>query len=179
MYKNFINNSQIEMIELLPDDVVIDVSKVWCSHIISFLRNSEYDDNLLNMLNFIISNQSQNDFFPNYRFIKMYVGDIKKIINLCDNGVFCCILPYNYSELSNKFLEDNLGALKIKIDLFIANNKINELFALIEQLDNDYIKRLSFLYAKFIYNNETSRIVEEIRDSRKRTISEFNNRLYC
>lgn len=172
-------NNSIDKIMFLPDDIEIDVSKLWCQKAISYLIEKEmYDEQLDNIVNYLslCDKKNQEMLFPS-RFVRITVGDVKKLINIDNVYTFCCIFPYNYDELANKYLEGILGGIKIQIELLSVDNRIEDCLQLIDNINDGYLKKLSLCYMKYIYNVQTKKIIEDITISRKKAITLINNRL--
>lgn len=178
--RSIIGNHYVEKIEFLPDEIELDVSKVWCGYVITYLITMEMHGELLNMVKSLVAPQmhyEETSIINVPRFVKMSVGNIKKLVDICGDNNLCCSFPYNYDELADKFVEDKLGAIKIKIELLMADDKVDETFQFIDGIQDEYQKKLSLLYMKCIHDRKTQTIVEDIKNARKRTVNEIYGRL--
>lgn len=179
MLSSVVNNHYVEKIELLPDDIEIYVNRTWCSYVVANLQLMEYSGDLLNIVSSLLvpRNIDERTSLSVPRFILMSVRDIKQILSICGAETLCCNFPYNYDEISNKFLEEKLGYIKWKIDLLVEEDKIDDVLMLIDEIDDYYVRKLSLIYMKFLYNKKTEKIIESVRISRKRTIGVINDKL--
>lgn len=180
MLDNKVKNEYIEKMELLPDEMSILVGKSWCFYILSQLTIRGDRADLLDMVNDYISTIRRNNrplaYVP--RYVTMSVGDVKKLSFVCDVANFNFVLPQNYDEAVNYFVSEKLGVLKNKLELLIIDNKINEAFKLIDNIEDIYLKKLSLIYVKYIHNMETERKIMNINISRKKIISQIDAILY-
>lgn len=180
MLGSIVSNHYVERIELLPDDIEIYVNRTWCSYVVTYLQIMEYSGDLLNMVSSLLVPRNI-DGRPNIsipRFILMPVGDIKKLISICGCETLCCNFPYNYDEIASKFLEDKLGIIKTKIELLMEEDKIEDTFKIIDEIEDEYLKKLSLIYMKSIHGKKTEEIIEDVKNSRRKTINIINGRLY-
>lgn len=180
MLNSSVNNQNIEKVELLPDDIMMYVSRDWCNCALRHLKEYEYYGDLLDRLDYLLSSKNVDESSNRSisRHILMSVRDIKKLLSLCGGETFYCIFPYNYDEISNKFLEDNLGITKVNIEILIDEYKIEDIFKLIDALDDDYLKKISFIYMKYLYNRKTEEIIENIYTAKRRVLGLINDKLY-
>ena len=165
-------NGYVEKIQYLPDNFEISVSKSWCSYAMVRLQFLEYFE-LLDSLDLLLN--TNNDMDNNSRYINMSIYIIKKILSICGDLNFECIIPYNYDDIIEAMLCDQLGEIKSKIEFLIQNDKIDDVLVMIYNFDNVKIKHFASLCAKIYYNKCTEQILEEIRSSRKRTLRKFEN----
>lgn len=174
-----LDNHYVEKIQFLPDEIELYVSRVWCCHVVTCLNIMEMHRELLNMVSELVSPQSQykTSVLGVPRFVKMSVGNIKKLVNICGDNNLCCCFPCNYDELANKFIEDKLGATKIEIELLMADDKIDETFQFIDSIKDEYQRKLSLLYMKFIHDSKTQNIIEDIKKARKKTVNKIYDKL--
>jgi len=180
MLGNKVINFHTEKIELLPDDIEILVSRQWCNYVITYLTINQEHWDLVHMISHLVEPKTRpgSDITYTPRFVPMTVGTIKKLISMCGDGTLCCSFPYNYDEIANKFLENKLGGIKIKIELLMADDKVYDVFELITTMEDEYLKRLALLYMKTIHNKKTEEIIENVQNSRRRTVNQINHRLY-
>lgn len=180
MFKNNIRNQHAEKIEFLPDEYSIEVTRIWCQSMITILQYNEDYLELLNMMNFYVYNayQKNESYGLPTNYISMSVGDIKKIMDVCGDGSFCCIFPYDYEKVSNEYLEDKLGILKGQIDLLMTDDNIDDAINIILTIDDINLKRLSLIYIKYLYNLNTQKKVEELTNVRRKSIYKINSILY-
>lgn len=181
MFKSLHNNHHVEKIQFLPDDFLLDVTMSWCTSVISILRYKEEDHgDLLYMMIMHVEATRQRYTGNSYHteYVTMSVGNIMKIISVCGDCAFCCIFPYDYDKVAQQFVTDYLGVTKIQIDLLFSENKMNEIFELINMIEDNNVKRLALLYIKSIYSIQTEEMITKLKNSRTKVISEINSILY-
>ena len=180
MLRSIVSNHNIEKVELLPDDIMLYVSRDWCNSTLTRLRKYEYYGELMDKLDYLLSlkNTGARENHPNPRYILLSVGDIKKLISLCGGETFCCNFPYNYDDISLHFLEDTLGSFKLEIEILMNKNNIDDILMMIDNLEDEYLMKLSLIYAKYLYNKKMDAMIEEINVSKRRVLGIINGRLY-
>lgn len=170
------NRTYVEEIEFLPDDFILDVSKFWFSQAINYLHTREEYSDLLHSANFI-SKQNDSDNALTYRpssYVKVPVHIVKRLIAIYGSETLFYMLPYNYNAISEQFVLEKLEDRKGQIEKLVYDNQMEEAFLLIDVMENSPLKRLSWLYMKYIYNKKTELIIEDVKASRKRTIEKIN-----
>lgn len=165
-------NGYVEKIQYLPNDFEISVSKSWCSYVIGRLRFLEYFE-LSDYLDSLIDKNI--DIYNDPRYIKMSIYLIKEILSICGDLNFECVIPYNYDNIIDTMLCDQLSEIKSTIEFLIEKNKIDDVLLVINNIDNKETKRLALLCAKIYYNKCTEQILDEIKNSKKRTLKKIEN----
>ena len=171
-------NSYVEKLELLPDHIELLVNKSWCYSVISIMERVELCEDLICIVNTCIYNgEYGNDSYRNIdnKYVKISVGIIKRIINICGKETLYYILPDNYERLSNDFLCSELGDLKPQIDNLIDLEKYDQAFDLISNMGNIFLKRLALIYMKYIYTNQTEKKITFFKKSRKPFINKIDS----
>lgn len=173
-------NYYVEKMEFLPDDVNIAVARNWCFYVATFLNSTGNHENLYNLINKYISTfkkiQKGSIYVPGY--ITMSVGDARKLVDVCGTTNFCCAFPCDYDDIANEFLTTKLGVTKDLILSLISDNKVEAAFDLIDTIEDDYLRKLSLLYMREIYNTKEQTVIETFKNTRRRTINNINSRLY-
>ena len=123
-----VDNTYLDKLEFLPDEVELAVPKSWCYSAISIMERMELCEELIYMINSCIySGEHKHDSPGNVsKYVKMSVGNVKKIIRICGKETLCYILPYNYEKLSIDFLCNTLGELKNQIENFVDLEKYDD-----------------------------------------------------
>lgn len=180
MLRSSISNHNIEKVEFLPDEIMIYVSRDWCNTALRYLRKYEYYGDLLDRLDYSLSirNVDGRENYPVHRYILMAAGDIKKLVSICGGETLCCNFPYNYEDIANTFLEDKLGTLKSNIEILMDEDMVDDVFKIIDDLDDEYLIKLALIYVKYLYNKKMEAIIDEINVSRKRVLGIINRKLY-
>lgn len=172
-----VSNDYIEKLEFLPDEIELTITQSWCYSVIATMERMESYEELIYLINACIYNSGYAHDFTREppKYVKMRVGDIKKIINICGMETLCYILPYNYHQISNDFLYDKLGDLKDKIEVFVSLEQYDEALYLINNLNDIYLKRLALKYVKYIYAIQTENKINFLKKSRKFFINKINS----
>lgn len=172
-----VGNDYIEKLEFLPDEIELTITQSWCYSVISTMEKMESYEELIYMINACICNSDYTrDSTRNVpKYVKMRVGDIKKIINICGMETLCYVLPYNYLQLSSDFLYDKLGDLKDKIEVLVGLGQYDEALDLINNLNDIDLKILALKYVKYIYAIHTENKINLLKRARKSFINKINS----
>jgi len=180
MFERNICNQHVEKIEFLPDEYEIDVTRIWCQSMIAILERKEDYWELLNIINCYVHNAYEKNKLSGLptNYVTIPVGKIKRIIEVCGEGCFCCVFPYDYDKIADDFLNNKLGNIKNRIDLLLLDDNLDEAIKIALSLADIYLKRLSLLYIKSIYNMHTKKMIEEFTNARRKSIHKINSILY-
>ena len=172
-----VGNCYVEKIEFLPDEIELAVTKTWCCSVISTLERMDLGEDLIYIINACIYSDKHKHDSPGHisRYVIMPVKDIKRIINICGEDTLCYILPYNYEQVANDFLCSKLGDTKIKIEAFMDLEDYDAAFNLINNISDEYLKRLSLIYMKSIYRIQTEDKITTFRNSRRILVNKIDS----
>lgn len=180
MLRSIVSNHNIEKVELLPDDIMIYVNRDWCNCTLMRLKEYEYYGYLIDKLNYLLSieNVGISDNHRNPRYILLSVGDVKKLVSLCGGETLCCIFPYNFDDIAMSFLDNILDTFKLEIETLVDKNMFDKILMMIDNLDDEYLRKLSLIYVKYLYNKKMDAMIEEINVSKRKILSVINGKLY-
>ena len=180
MLRSIISNHNVEKIELLPDDIMLYVSRDWCNYTLVRLKEYECYGELMDRLNYFLSLKifASRENYPEPRYILLSAGDIKKLVSLCGGETLCCHFPYNYDDIAMNFLNDKLGAFKNQIESLMDRNMLEDILIMIDGLSDEYLMKLSLIYVKYLYNKKINAMIEEINVSKRKILGIINDRLY-
>ena len=171
-------NCCVEKLYFLPNDVELMVTKSWCYSVISSLEKIELCEDLICLINTrIYDSECDDNLYSEIgnNYVKMSVGNIKKIIDICGKETLCYILPYNYEKLSFDFLCNTLGELKNQIENFVDLEKYDDALCLINNVNNIYLKRIALIYMKYIYMIQTEKKITFFKRTRKLFVNKIDS----
>ena len=172
-----VDNTYLDKLEFLPDEVELAVPKSWCYSAISIMERMELCEELIYMINSCIySGEHKHDSPGNVsKYVKMSVGNVKKIIRICGKETLCYILPYNYGLISNDFLCNKLGNLKFQIDALVNSEDYDTALNLIMDIKDISKKHLALVYMKSIYIIQTENKIVFFKNSRRALVHKINS----
>ena len=177
MVKNITDSNNFEKILLLPDECEIAVTRSWCFSVIKELSIRKGYAHLLRFVRESADISCEKTVYvPNY--VTMTVGDVKKLVDVCGWDSLCCIFPHNYDDIVDSFLYTRLDKFKNVIEVLMESDKIDVVLELIDYIEDEHAKKMALIYMKMLYNARGERTVISIKNSRKKTINNINNRLY-
>lgn len=174
-----VNNNYVDKIIFLPDDIFVVVNTSWCTSCMHFLENSGLYDELIKSISDSTQHSTCMHDSPSFvsKHVKIKVGILKQILDVCGNDTFTFIAPHNYNQVSSDFLFAMLGDKKTQIETFMALQDYDGALSLIDGFNDGNLKHMALVYLKTIYEKQFEEEISKCYARRRTYLNKVNEKI--